>query len=47
VGVVTGLELDDPSRMAATSKAADACALLVFTTECVLKLLAEGERPGR
>lgn len=45
--MVTGLELEDPVGMADTSKAIDIFALVVFTIECVLKVLAEGERPGR
>ena len=45
--VVTGLELEDPTGMADTSMVIDIFALVVFTIECVLKILAEGERPGR
>lgn len=45
--VVTGLELEDPAGMADTSMAIDIFALVIFTIECALKILAEGERPGR
>ena len=47
VGVVTGMELDDPRSFGALGGVVDVLAMVVFTAECVIKLLAEGEKPLR
>lgn len=45
VGAVVGMELHDADAYASSSKIVDIIALIVFTLEAVLKVLAEGERP--
>jgi len=44
-GVATGVELDNPEGMAEVSVHVDRVALVVFTVEAALKLMAEGDSP--
>lgn len=47
VGVMSGVELDSPNAVPGLSVFVDSLALVVFTMEAVLKILAEGERPAQ
>lgn len=45
VGAVVGMELHDSDAYTSFSKIVDIIALIIFTLEAILKVLAEGERP--